>query len=120
MNVDRFRGTDHEWDAFGSPMPEWNRVSANMGLYWAFIERACAGGLSRFNFGRCTPESPTHRYKQQWGARDEPLWCYQGAAEGGAGPSPESPAFTLVRQVWKRLPVALATALGPRIVRFIP
>lgn len=116
-----FRWNDEFEITWASSLREWNRVSANMGLYWAFIERACAGGLSRFNFGRCTPGSPTHRYKQQWGARDEPLWWYQQSSQPEPGtPSQDSPHFVLAARVWRHLPVGVATALGGRIVRFLP
>ena len=92
-----------------------------MGLYWALIERAANEGLRRFNFGRCTPESPTHIFKRQWGAVDEPLWWYAGRGMGEARtPSPDSAKFRLAVRVWQRLPLAITNALGSRIVRNIP
>ena len=106
---------------WASSLREWNRISANMGLYWAFIERAANAGHSRFNFGRCTPGSPTHRYKQQWGAEDQPLWWYQGNSQQGSGtPSPDSPHYALASRLWRHLPVGVATVLGGRVVRFLP
>src|SRR5262249_31785910 len=38
---------------WASSLVEFNRVAANMGLYWAFMERAIEQKLERFNFGRC-------------------------------------------------------------------
>jgi serine/alanine adding enzyme len=107
---------------WASALAESNRISANMGLYWAFMERAAALGLGRFNFGRCTPGSGTHRFKRQWGGRDEPLWWYRLAPGGGsaATPSPDSAAWRWGPRLWRRLPLAVANALGPRIVRSIP
>lgn len=106
---------------WASALREHNRISANMGLYWAFIERAAAAGLKRFNFGRCTPGGATHRFKSQWGAVDEPLWWYQDRSEANAGtPSAESAKFRLATRAWQRLPVSVATWLGPRLVRGIP
>lgn len=113
-------GTEFEI-TWASALREFNRVSPNMGLYWAFIERAANAGLDRFNFGRCTPGSNTHRFKRQWGALDEPLWWYQWMPVGETGiPSQSSPTFALATRVWQRLPVAISTALGPRIVRYLP
>lgn len=100
-----------------------NRIAPNMLLYWAFMERAIAEGISRFNFGRCTPDSGTHRFKRQWGAQDEPLWWYQVAAEGkerAQTPSPDQGAYAWGPKIWKHLPLPVATALGPTIVRSIP
>lgn len=107
---------------WASALTEFNRIAPNMALYWAFIERAAREGVTRFNFGRCTPGSGTHRFKRQWGALDEPLWWYQSAPEGRAmaTPSPDDGAYAWGPRIWKRLPLSLATALGPRIVRGIP
>jgi serine/alanine adding enzyme len=107
---------------WASALVEFNSIAPNMLLYWAFLERAAKEGLAVFNFGRCTPGGGTHRFKQQWGGRDEPLFWYQYAAGGGAAatPSPDDGAYSWGPRIWKRLPLALATALGPRIVRGIP
>ena len=107
---------------WASALSEYNRTSANMGLYRAFMERAIGEGCTRFNFGRCSPGSGTHRYKLQWGGRDEPLWWYQHTPSGAlaATPSPDQGAFSWGPRIWKKLPLPIATAMGPRIVRLIP
>lgn len=104
---------------WASALTEFQSLAPNMLLYWSFIERAAAEGLTLFNFGRCTPGSGTHRFKLQWGGRDLPLFWYQAGA-AGATPSPDQAAYAWGPRLWKRLPVAVATALGPRIVRGIP
>jgi hypothetical protein len=116
-----FRWGDEFEMTWASSLVAFNRVAPNMLLYWAFMERAVQERLAVFNFGRCTPESGTHRFKRQWGSRDEQLWWYQwsrGAA--AATPSPDAGAYSLGPRLWKRLPVAVATAIGPHIVRGIP
>jgi serine/alanine adding enzyme len=107
---------------WASALAEFNRISANMGLYWAFMERAANEGCTLFNFGRCTPGSATHRFKLQWGARDEALHWYERSAAGSEAhtPSPDDGAYSWGPRIWRRLPVGMATALGPRIVRGIP
>jgi FemAB-related protein (PEP-CTERM system-associated) len=109
---------------WASSLREHNRIAPNMALYWAFMERACELGLKTFNFGRCTPGSGTHKFKLQWGGRDEPLWWYDRSRVGGNGgaatPSPDDGAYSWGPRIWRRLPVSVATALGPRIVRGIP
>jgi hypothetical protein len=85
------------------------------------MEHAIAEGVSLFNFGRCSPESGTHRFKRQWGSRDEQLHWYQYASHGEAAtPSPDDGAYSWGPRVWRRLPLPVATALGPWIVRSIP
>jgi FemAB-related protein (PEP-CTERM system-associated) len=107
---------------WASALTEFNRLSPNMALYWAFMEHAAREGLAVFNFGRCTPSSGTHRFKQQWGGRDVPLHWYQHAPGGREvhTPSPEDGAYRWGPRLWKLLPVGVATALGPLIVRGIP
>ena len=104
---------------WASALREHSHLAPNMLLYWAFMERAIREGLALFNFGRCTPESGTHRFKRQWGSRDTTLWWYQ-AGRRTATPSPDQGALALGPMVWKRLPLTLATALGPRLVRYLP
>jgi serine/alanine adding enzyme len=105
---------------WASALTAFNHVAPNMALYWAFIERAAREKLAVFNFGRCTPGSGTHRFKQQWGTRDEQLWWYQRAEGTAATPSPDDAAFSWGPRIWKKLPLPLANAIGPRIVRYIP
>jgi FemAB-related protein (PEP-CTERM system-associated) len=106
---------------WASSLREYNRVAPNMLLYWAFLERAVQQRLTLFNFGRCTPGEGTHHFKKQWGSRDEQLWWYQSAREAGTGtPSPDDSAYSWGPRLWKRLPLPVATALGPRLVRGIP
>lgn len=93
-------------------------IAPNMALYWGFLERCVEQGVTLFNFGRCTPDSGTHRFKRQWGSRDEPLWWY---AHGAATtPSPDDGAYSWGPRLWKFLPVPVANLIGPRIVKFIP
>lgn len=107
---------------WASSLRAFNRISPNMLLYWSFMERCVREGLATFNFGRCSPGGGTHRFKLQWGSRDEPLWWYQHAAIAGSGstPSPDDGAYSWGPRIWKKLPTSIATAIGPRIVRYIP
>jgi FemAB-related protein (PEP-CTERM system-associated) len=106
---------------WASSLSAYKRLAPNMLLYWSFMERAIAQRLAIFNFGRCTPESGPHRFKRQWGSHDAPLWWYTYSPRGVvATPTPERGAYAWGARMWKRLPVPLATAVGPRIVRGIP
>ncbi|MGH7561384.1 MAG: FemAB family XrtA/PEP-CTERM system-associated protein [Gemmatimonadales bacterium] len=121
-------GAGFRWGAefeltWASALAEHNHLAPNMLLYWSFMERAVSAGVSRFDFGRCTPGGGTHRFKRQWGGRDEPLWWYQAARSGAvnaATPSPEQSIYAWGPRIWRRLPLGLTTLLGPRVVRFLP
>ena len=108
--------------SWASSLREYSQVSPNMLLYWSFMERAAKEGVTRFNFGRCNPGSGTHRFKKQWGALDEQLWWYgyPGEASEARTPSPDQGAYAIAAKLWSRLPLAITTTVGPRIVRYIP
>ena len=104
----------------GSLRP-YNHIAPNMLLYWSFMERSIERGSKVFNFGRCTPNGGTHRFKRQWGSRDVPLhWYQQATVEGTSTPSPDDPRYAWGPRVWNKLPVFVANFLGPKVVRFIP
>lgn len=106
---------------WASALREFSPIAPNMLLYWRFLERCIEDGASVFDFGRCSPGGGTHRFKKQWGGRDAKLWWYQhGTAVGSGTPSPDSGLYTHAVKVWRRLPLVVTNALGPRIVRFIP
>jgi FemAB-related protein (PEP-CTERM system-associated) len=118
-------GVGFRWErefemTWASSLYAYNRLSPNMGLYWAFMERACREKLALFNFGRCTPGAGTHRFKRQWGSQDETLWWYQHGAGASATPSPDDGAYAWGPRVWRRLPLPVANLLGPPIVAGIP
>jgi FemAB-related protein (PEP-CTERM system-associated) len=105
---------------WAASLREYSRIAPNMLLYWSFMERCVQQRVRVFNFGRCTPGSGTYRFKRQWGGREEPLWWYQQARGRAATPSPDDARFRLGPRLWRRLPVPVATLLGPRIVRYLP
>ena len=118
-----FRWADEFEITWASALREHKQLAANMLVYWALMERAIETGARVFNFGRCTPGGGTHRFKQQWGGRDVPLWWYGSSGAAGAAaraPSPDDRRYALATRVWQRLPHRITTALGPAIVRGIP
>lgn len=106
---------------WASSLREYNKLSPNMLLYSRTIEESIARNARVFNFGRCTRESPTHKFKLQWGGHDVelpwPTWTRGGPA---APPSPDRPIFQLATSVWSRLPLAVANRLGPVLSRHLP
>lgn len=97
--------------------------SANMLLYWAFMQRAIERRVGVFNFGRCTAGGGTHRFKRQWGGVDVPLPWHRysgGRRAANAPPSPDDAAYAWGPRIWRRLPLFVTNRLGPRLVRFLP
>jgi FemAB-related protein (PEP-CTERM system-associated) len=106
---------------WASALREYNAASPNMLLYWSFIERAIRAGATRFNFGRCTPDSGSHRFKRQWGTVDVPLFWYRSSSRADAAPPrQDAGSLSLASRVWQRMPVPVATAIGARLRGGIP
>ncbi len=109
---------------WASALRSHKAMSPNMLVYWELMERMVRAGAHLFNFGRCSRDGGTYRFKMQWGGREEQLWWYQYTrtpqSVEAATPSPDRGVYVLAARVWKRLPVPVATRLGPKIVRLIP
>ena len=107
---------------WASSLREFRHLSPNVLLYWNMIETAVADGARVFDFGRSSRGGGTYQFKQQWGAAEIPLhWEYvmlSGSEPPDQGPA--NPRFSLAIEAWKRLPLWLANAAGPMIVRNVP
>lgn len=106
---------------WASSLREYSRLAPNMLLYAALMERMIGRGVQTFDFGRCTPGSSTHSFKQQWGGTDVALpWGQWSAHDMASTPSPERPLFVAARACWRRLPFGVTTRLGPILARRLP
>jgi FemAB-related protein (PEP-CTERM system-associated) len=104
-----------------SSLRSHNHTCANMLMYWHLLERAVQRGQDVFDFGRSSQDSPTMRFKRQWGA--EPAaseWQFYVRRGEPGGLRKESPRYRALIRLWQRLPVAVTTVIGPPIVRGIP
>ena len=107
---------------WASSIRDYNSLCPNHLLYWTVIQHAIETGCEIFDFGRSTPDEGTFKFKEQWGARPLELHWEYILEPGSALPdtSPANPKFHMAIELWKRLPLALATRVGPHIVRGIP
>jgi hypothetical protein len=107
---------------WASALREFNPLCANVLLYWHMLRFAIDRGVPLFDFGRSTPDQGTFNFKKQWGAVPRQLVWEYWTADGRSLPdlNPSAPKFDLAVRTWQRLPMAVATALGPHIVRNIP
>jgi len=95
--------------------------SPNTLLYWTMLRWAVQHDYRTFDFGRSTPDEGTFHFKKQWGAQPQELaWEYLGLSGALPDQSPKNPKFRAAIALWQHLPVPVATALGPAIVRNIP
>ena len=107
---------------WASALRSANPLCANVYLYWQMLKFAIERGMLTFDFGRSTPNEGTFHFKKQWGAEPTELVWEYWTKPGTPVPdlTPKNPKFDLAIKAWQRLPVAVASAVGPRIVRNIP
>lgn len=107
---------------WASAIRDFNPLCANVLLYWEMVRFAVERGFRSFDFGRSTPGEGTFQFKRQWGAEPRELvWEYWTAA-GRPLPdlSPKNRKFGRAIAAWRRLPLGVASTLGPLIVRNLP
>jgi FemAB-related protein (PEP-CTERM system-associated) len=104
---------------YGGGTQHARRLAANDFMYWEVMRYACERGFRVFNFGRSKIGTGAYDFKRYWGFEPKPLVYQFCLAPGHSIPdlNPLSPKFRLFVALWKRLPLALATRLGPPIVR---
>jgi FemAB-related protein (PEP-CTERM system-associated) len=106
---------------WASSLREYHSFCPNNLLYWEVIRRACEKGYRQFDFGRSSPGSGTYRFKQQWGAVDQPLH-WQALPRPGlrrATVDVSDWRYRWAAAVWRHLPVAASRVLGPPLRRHI-
>lgn len=106
---------------WASSIVDYNSLCPNHLLYWSIIEAAVGDGRAVLDFGRSTPNEGTFKFKEQWGARPVALnWEYLLLDGALPNVTPANPKFRLAVEAWRRLPLSVATTLGPHVVRGIP
>jgi FemAB-related protein (PEP-CTERM system-associated) len=104
-----------------SSLREHRNLCPNHLMYWSIIQEAIRAGRRTFDFGRSTPDDGTYNFKEQWGAVPHQLWWEYALSPGAELPSTRhSPSFQRRIDLWKKLPVGIASVLGPRIARMVP
>jgi FemAB-related protein (PEP-CTERM system-associated) len=88
-------------------------------MYWEVMRRAADRGCTLFDFGRSKIGTGAYAFKHNWGFAAEALHYRYWLAPGAAIPdfNPMNPKYQLFIAAWKRLPLPVANALGPFIVR---
>lgn len=106
---------------WASTLRDYNRLAPNMLLYWNLLRVSCDRGCKQFDFGRSTYGEGTYNFKKQWGARpvllDWQTLNKQGIVVEMVGS--KSKARELIEAVWKKLPLSVVNAIGPRLRRHI-
>lgn len=94
-------------------------LAANDFKYWELMRRACERGLQTFDYGRSKRGTGSFEFKKNWGFEPEPLHYEFRLRKRDTVPqnNPLNPKFRMLVALWRRLPLPVANALGPHLVR---
>jgi FemAB-related protein (PEP-CTERM system-associated) len=90
----------------------------NNQIYWEAIRWAIEVGAKGLDFGRSPIDGGTYRFKKGWDARQEILDWRRLQPDGQSIPAnagTDNAMLKRLSQLWTRLPVPVASALGSRI-----
>ncbi|MFO6447447.1 FemAB family XrtA/PEP-CTERM system-associated protein [Erythrobacter sp. NE805] len=110
----------------GAVMPFWGggvhaarAARANEVMYYELMRHARRQGMTRFDFGRSKTGSGPYSFKKNWGFAPQPLtyaaWTAPGARERNIDPT--DAGYSRKIELWKKLPLPVANAIGPWIAR---
>lgn len=110
----------------GAVLPYWGGgtfaargLRANDRMYYELMLHARRRGATRFDFGRSKTGTGPYNFKRNWGFEPEPLsygvWNAPGSPKRDADPT--SSGNSRLVELWKKLPLPVANALGPWIAR---
>lgn len=106
---------------WASALKDYARLSPNMLLYWTMMEYACTHGFRCFDFGRSSPDEGTYKFKEQWGAKGDPVHWHYILLNGKKfdANSLGTKKYQKAIQWWSKLPLPAANAIGPLIRKHI-
>ncbi|MDX3908959.1 MAG: FemAB family PEP-CTERM system-associated protein [Sphingobium sp.] len=110
----------------GVCMPYWQGASgaaramrSNEVAYFRLMSHARERGCHSFDFGRSKMGTGPAAWKKSWGWEGTPLTYAVRSTEGQEARdiNPLSPQYQRKVELWKKLPLRLATLIGPHIAR---
>ena len=104
---------------YGGGTSEARAVAGNDFMYWEVMRRACERGLRVFDFGRSKRGTGSFDFKKNWGFEPQKLHYKYLFIKGKSVPdhNPLNPKYQMFIKLWQRMPLQLANAVGPHIVK---
>lgn len=104
---------------YAGDVPAARELAANDFKYWELMRHACERGCRVFDYGRSKRGTGQFDFKKNWGFEPQPLYYEYDLVRLAGIPqhNPANPKYRLFIELWKRLPLPLANALGPAIVK---
>jgi len=95
------------------------QFAANDFKYWELMRLSCERGLKVFDYGRSKKGTGPYSFKKNWGFEPQQLHYEYCLFKRDSIPqnNPSNAKYKLFIEAWRRLPIGVANALGPLIVR---
>jgi FemAB-related protein (PEP-CTERM system-associated) len=108
---------------YGASDVEFRDKAPNNFMYYDLMRWGRVNGYRVFDFGRSKKAgSGSYDFKAHWGMveRELPYEILLVQRKELPNYSPNNPAFDVPMRMWRKLPLWLTRAIGPRLVRFFP
>lgn len=94
-------------------------TAANDLKYWELMKRAAARGCQKFDLGRSKKRTGSFEFKRHWEFQSHQLHYEYVLLKSEHIPqnNPMNPKYRLFIGLWQYLPIPVANALSPMIVR---
>lgn len=84
-------------------------------MYFQLMCESGSNGFTEFDFGRSKNDSGAYKYKEHWGIKPQPLYYYYHLVKASKLPnlSPANPKYSLLINLWRKLPLTISQFIGP-------
>ncbi|MDB5453987.1 MAG: FemAB family system-associated protein [Caulobacteraceae bacterium] len=99
--------------------PDARKVGSNDALYWALMRRAVSRQHLIFDFGRSKVGTGPYAFKRNWGFEPRPIVHQYRLLKATALPNlnPTNAKYAHLIQLWRQLPLPIATGISPLLSR---
>ena len=99
--------------------PEARTLGANDLMYWQVMRRAGERGCKLFDFGRSKVGTGPYHFKKNWGFEPRSVTHQYCLRDGQDMPrvNPTNPKYRAFIALWQHLPLPVANALGPYLIK---
>ncbi|MEH6723688.1 MAG: FemAB family XrtA/PEP-CTERM system-associated protein, partial [Qipengyuania sp.] len=110
----------------GAVMPFWGgggfaarALKANERCYFELMDHGRARGCTRYDYGRSKIGTGPYKFKKWQGFEPEPLtyWTWTAPGRTARNIDPTDQGYSSSIALWKKLPLSVATRVGPWIAR---
>jgi FemAB-related protein (PEP-CTERM system-associated) len=107
---------------YAGSLPNFRHLAPNDFMYWELMCYGAANGYKVFDFGRSKKDTGSFAFKRHWGFEPQPLPCfyYQLGTKEVSDTAALNSRLQWAIKLWRRLPLKVTMALGPRIAPHLP